>query len=408
MANFLKFFKPREDEIDFNSFVKFSHFTFKLVFFDFRPIDENASSYEKFVNSFKKFYFRLWTLSSCLATVSFITYFVTNLDDFVVASVSIPNIVTSVMIGSKFMIVHFRKAEIWQIEQDLKVFFVRRVGENSKYKIKTYFDGYQKIMKVYGLTIFSLFVPIFMPVFTYIFKGHMELPVKYWFPFDAFRPTNFPFALMWMEFNNWYYCLFLLACDSLLYALITIIAMEFDILKDDLLNLKFPPKHERVGMIKSFTERHNKLMELGDKLQNIFSLTFLFSLVISSFVLCFIAFQLSTTKDMSVYGFFVPYFLMTTGQVLLLCFYGHKMVDSSEAVVDGVYNCGWENFGDESFKRQLILILLRAQRAQKLTAMNFSDVTLESFTTVSFNFKQFTLKNHRKICQVMNMFFNLK
>lgn len=404
MAVFLKIFKPQEDEIDFNSFVQFSHFFFKLVFFDFRPINDNASCCEKFVHLLKEIYFRLWSLASCLATISFITFFVVSLDDFVVASASIPNIVTVVMIGLKSVISNSRKADIWQIEEELKVFFDRRVGENAKYKIKRYIVGYHKIMIVYGAIILSVLLPIFVPVFDYIFNGAMDLPVKYWFPFDAYRPTTFPFSLMWMEFIAWNCCVSLLACDSLLYALITIIAMEFDILKDDLLNMKFPPRHERVEMIKSFTERHNKLLELGDKLQNIFSLTFLFSFVISSLVLCFIAFQLSTSKDMSIYSFYVPYLLMIAGQVLLLCFYGQKMVDSSQTVVNGVYNCGWENFGDESFKRQLILIMLRAQRAQKLTAMNFSDVTLESFTAVSLKFNKFTLKPHRKSCKSQTCF----
>jgi 7tm Odorant receptor len=176
---------------------------------------------------------------------------------------------------------------------------------------------------------------------------------------------------------------FFFPSDSLLYALITMITMEFDILKDDLMNLKLPPKGDGLEIIRNFSDRHNKLLGLGEKLQNIFALSFFFSCTISSLVLCFVAFQLSRASDVSTYSLYVPYLSLMAGQILLLCFHGQKMINASQSVADGVYNCGWENFDDESFKRQLLLIIIRSQRPKKLTALNFADVTLGSFTSVN-------------------------
>lgn len=79
----------------------------------------------------------------------------------------------------------------------------------------------------------------------------------------------------------------------------------------------------------------------------------------------------------------MPYLGMVGGQCLLLCFYGQKILDRSGAVADGAFNCGWENFGDVSFNKQLILLIQRSHRTKRLTAMNFADISLATFTSVS-------------------------
>lgn len=68
--------------------------------------------------------------------------------------------------------------------------------------------------------------------------------------------------------------------------------------------------------------------------------------------------------------------------ILLLCSFGQKLTNSSESVANGVYDCGWEDIKDEAFKKQLQLIIIRARRAKKLTAMGFADISLETFTRV--------------------------
>lgn len=100
--------------------------------------------------------------------------------------------------------------------------------------------------------------------------------------------------------------------------------------------------------------------------------------------MCFVAFQLSPARnDFSTYTFYIPYLSMICGQILLLCVFGQNLKDSSEAVADGVYDSGWEDFADNDFKRQLVIIILRAQRPKRLTAMNFAEISLTSFTSVS-------------------------
>lgn len=313
-----------------------------------------------------------------------IAYSVVNSDDFVAASTSVPNVVTVLLIGLKCLATLLAKDEIWEIFQDLSAMSELRAGDNKKYKIKDYLRSYHRLVITYGGMFLLLFLPIVFPVFDYVATGRMKVAVNYYFPYVAFRPETFPLTLFWIDFFAYNSLVVLLATDSLLYSLTTVVTMEFDILKIDMTNLRLVVKHERAAMIKRLTERHNKLFDLGDKLEKIYALTFLFSFVISSLIMCFVAFQLSTAgADIAVYSFYIPYLGMIGGQILLLCVFGQNLKDSSEAVADGVYNCGWEAFDDDDFKRQLVVIILRAQKPKTLTAMSFAEISHTSFTTVS-------------------------
>lgn len=59
---------------------------------------------------------------------------------------------------------------------------------------------------------------------------------------------------------------------------------------------------------------------------------------------------------------------------------------SSSSIAEGVYNSNWYN-GQSTIKKQLLLVMLRAQRPQYLTALKFSNVSLMSFTLVTIKFE---------------------
>lgn len=379
----IKMFNTPEDEIDFNSFMKFSAVCYNYVLFDFKPLSENASWIERIRHFGKVNFFRFCIACFCVAETSLVAFSILIASDFVEASANVPNVVTVVLIIVKAVVNLVRRKDIWILFGELQGIFDTRNGENAKYKIKEYLDGYHNFIKAYGLTILFVFLPIAMPVVNFLIYGTMKLTVNYWFPFEAFIPENFPFALAWVLFIAYNCLVQMLAADALLYALITVVAMEFDILKLDLVNLKFSTAGQRLEKFNHLILRHNKLLDIGDQLQDIYGITFLLTFGISSLVLCFVAFHLSTAADLAAYAFYVPYMCMICGQVLLLCVFGQKLFNSSEEVADGIYTCDWEQFKDETFKKEMILMILRSRRAKKLTAMNFADVSLPSFTTVS-------------------------
>ena len=199
---------------------------------------------------------------------------------------------------------------------------------------------------------------------------------NYWFPFDAYRLEAFPFAQIWVHWITYLLVSLLLASDLLLYLIIIIISMEFDFLRNNLKSLKSESKDEGKFKIKSFVERHNKLFELSDKLQRIFEPFFLYNFITSSVIMCIISFHfLFCATEPVVYTFDVFYFVNISGQIWLLCYFGQKLIDSSNAIADGMYESDWTNLDDNevksevelkdrSYSAQWVLLIFRSKHLQ--------------------------------------------
>lgn len=380
---FFEMFNPPEEAINFDSFIRFPLLLFKLVLYDFDPLPANPTVCERIKHIAKMSFSLMCLLGLILAETSMCMFPFLTAENFEKASENIPDTATGVLFTLRaFVSIRFRK-DLWKVFADLREVFASHSGENSKHKIKQYLDGYHFLMKIYGGTYTLLFLPVVFPTFSYLMSGSMEMPINYWFPFEPFTPRNFPIVLAWTDIFVWIFLAYMLSVDSLLYALITALTMEFDILTTEFMELEIVPEDRRMDKLKSLIDRHNKLFGIADSLQNIFEVIFLVSFVLSSLVMCYVTFIISNASDVASYSLYVPYLFVICCQILLLCFYGQKMLDSSSAVADGIFNCNWEEFNDVALSKHLILVIARAQRPKRLTGMGFFTVRIASFTSVS-------------------------
>lgn len=381
----LKFFDQIEEEINFDSFMKFPMLCFKLVFFNFKPLTANPNFREKLQNFLRSNLCRLCLLTIFLTFISLCNYVIFNAENFLSTSGSVLNIVSALQLNLTTFILYAHRKNIWNIFEDLRDIFANHIENNSKYNLKQYLDDYHFFVKIYATTFIAILLSLVIPTFNYLFFGTRDLTTAhYWFPFDPLLPRNFPIALFWIDFVDWCSLVFKLSADSLIYALITVVAMEFDILKINFMNIKLTSKQQRMDKLKILIRRHNKLLDIGEKLQNIYGTTLFVSFMLSSFLICFIVFMISTANDFASFSFYVPYLFIIVLQILLMCFYGQKILDSSTAVTNEIFHCGWEEFNDNKFTKYLMLIMVRTQRPKRLTGMKFFDVTLASFTSVSY------------------------
>ncbi|CRK97269.1 CLUMA_CG010665, isoform A [Clunio marinus] len=237
---------------------------------------------------------------------------------------------------------------------------------------------YLRFITTYVIVMVGVMAPIGFPMIQFLINGTISFQINHWTPYDSHAPENFLPTSLFLFLFAIYTIIYMMGTDSLLYALMTVVAMEFNILKIDFTQLKFLTDDERNKKINELIATHNKLLELADDLQSIYGFFLLYNFLTSSLMMCFLAFQISTGGDI---GFYASTIAMVGGQVLLLCFYGQKILDSSSDVASGVYECGWEEFKDKSLKKKLLLVMMRAQNSKKLTAMGFVDISLPTFTT---------------------------
>lgn len=387
MANFKrschKTFDPLESEIDFNSFTKVALLFLRLVLLDLQPLSESASFKRKAYHFAKRLHLMFCML--CVAAViaqSFI-YGVVNSESLATVVRAISDGSTGLLIFSKALTTSLHRADIQNLLEVMRSILELRKNENGSLKIKKYLDGYNRLVKVcIGIFIFvNLLVAV--PLITCLISGKTIFLVNFWFPFDEYHLTTFPFAALWEMWNGFLLLCFSLGSDLLLCAIITVISLEFDILSYDFRNSKLASDPDRRKTFASLIERHNKLLELSDRLQKIYRFCFLHSFVISALLMCLLAFRLSTgEKDIFVSMFDAAVLEIIVCQIWLLCYYGQKLMDSSAGVAFGVYDSEWTDLEIE-LRKQLTLIILRAQKPQRLSAMNFAAISLETFAAVS-------------------------
>jgi hypothetical protein len=170
-----------------------------------------------------------------------------------------------------------------------------------------------------------------------------------------------------------------------MYLLMTLISMELDNIK--LFYFGLASKANKVdAKLRKLIKNHVALIDCSRRVEEVFSPLFLFSFVQSSVVVSLLAVSSSTSIEPLKLIFNASYCAAMLNQIWLLCFFGQKLIDSSEKVAEGAYESGWEDLKSRT-RRSLVLVMVRGQQPVKLTAMNFKTISLKSFTAVK-NFEK--------------------
>ena len=374
--------RKSDSEINLDSFLKLPLRLCRVAFLNFEPRKSNQPAIERVKNFLKSSFLYFCLFAMFVAFCMMMAYTFLLAPSFDKVSSTIANISSLVLIASKAITTSVNRTKIWEMFQELEKLFDGRTDKNSAYNVKAYLKSYHRFIKIYSGSFIIVSPVMVLPLVLYYINGTMTFKVDYWYPFDPYQPSTFLCASLWTIWIAFTILIFLLGTESLLYVLISVLVMEFDFLKGDFMKLKDLPKNEMSKAVGKLVDRHNKLLDLSDKLQEIYQYSFLTSFVITSMIMCFVAFQLSIAKDFDAYSLYIPFITIIGGQIFLLCLFAQNLIDSSHAIADGVYELGWENIDDVRIKRDLILVIMRGNRAKNLSAMKFSELSLATFNAV--------------------------
>ncbi|XP_070506810.1 putative odorant receptor 92a [Chironomus tepperi] len=152
-------------------------------------------------------------------------------------------------------------------------------------------------------------------------------------------------------------------CTDMLFANMTqVLCMELDILGQIMSKID-PDKNEEEAIkeLKKLVDIHQQLIEVSEKLQEIFS----------------------------------PLQLINAfGSIAALCtaiFLVMQLIDSSSSISTSAYNIKWYS-GSVKFQRLVLQVLVRSQKPQTITAWKFFDMSLETFQwIVNTSYTYFTV-----------------
>ncbi|XP_070502462.1 odorant receptor 13a [Chironomus tepperi] len=227
------------------------------------------------------------------------------------------------------------------------------------------------------------------PIVKILVSGEKTFPLDMKFPFDATSKFTYPLVLLWTDWNLINGLIIFFATDVLLYGFIRIISIEFEIIQHNFENLNLTESSDE---LKTLICHQNDLYDVCIKLEGIFSLTFFYKFIISSFVICFTAFQCSTSSDTSKIIVNMTICIANFNQIGLQCFFGQMLKNASENVTNSIYNCQWENTTNMKVKKSLMICITRSNRHVALTALKFSEITFEQLTYIlTSTYSYFTL-----------------
>lgn len=372
-----------KNDVNLDSFTRFPRLMLRMVFVSFGPLPSGATRREQRVFRAKRIYNKFQFAFYFLCIVSRGAS-VVNSESLLERSQVFLDVVAFILQQMKVVLFVWHKDKIWEIFEDLKKLFNDENPDEKKEKVKNYLHRHRILTRIYAFPTTMIIIMNLLPIFPYLFFGKMKLFFDYWYPFDPYQLHTFPFAFFWVNWTLESVGMSLMAAETMLFSIITIVVMEFDILKENLTKMFDYTGQERRKRVQQLVDRHQALLEICERIQESFSLTFLLNFLVSSIVMCFVTFQLSTIEnDFLSCAFYLNYLVVISAQILLLCFYGQKLTNASEEVYQGVYDCGWEDSSDETTKKQLIPIILRAQKGKRLSALYFADISLETYTRVS-------------------------
>ncbi|XP_029046731.2 odorant receptor 13a-like [Osmia bicornis bicornis] len=136
--------------------------------------------------------------------------------------------------------------------------------------------------------------------------------------------------------------------------------------------------------------RHQQAIEYADALERIINVLALGQFVISTGLICFAGFQITSMMEdkgrLMKYSTFLNSAIM---ELFMFSFSGNGLIDESEAVGESAYSSEWIG---SKYCKSLQIMMMRSMIPSKITAAKFYSMSLQSFSSVlSTSFSYFTV-----------------
>ncbi|XP_055640679.1 odorant receptor Or2-like [Toxorhynchites rutilus septentrionalis] len=192
---------------------------------------------------------------------------------------------------------------------------------------------------------------------------------------------TFPACCMYIPFTSFY-------CTCTLFGLIRI-----DALKRSLKRLHEFSHIDRTlqAKLKECFEYHKGIIKYVSDLNELVTYIFLLEFLSFGLMLCALLFLLSTSNQLAQMMMIGSYIFMILSQMYALYWHSNEVREQSLDIGDSLYNARWLDF-NKSIKKEMILLIARAQRPLAIKVGNVYPMTLEMFQALlNVSYSYFTL-----------------
>lgn len=282
--------------------------------------------------------------------------------------VNVPVTITEVLT------IFFSRKYITSLTSDFREIFKSSIIEEHQCKgLRIFTKTFRTVC--YG-TILVFIIRIIRTVFT---NGVDTIGLdSLWTPINNALVVNF--ILTYIGILN---AIMLFASEVTIETIITLLSISFDHLTVKIQLMNYVDKDRKMKKIIEIIQHQSKLFAISEKVENHFSLLFFVFFIRSSIGMCLAGFEIMTLSDISNIVLHTFFLLIVSTQIFSICYFGQKVIISSQNAAQAAYESNWYEIRDVQFKKALLLLILRSQKQQQLTAKRFVPLSLETFTHVS-------------------------
>ncbi|XP_038208938.1 odorant receptor 85c-like [Zerene cesonia] len=203
-----------------------------------------------------------------------------------------------------------------------------------------------------------------------------------WYPFDKTHPITHVFLYVF-EILAGQNCVWVMICTDLLFSgMASHIVLLLRILQGQLKSLSVSAYtedqcyHNIINCIKL----HQRLIRYCKDIGEAFSFANLVNIILSSVNICCVVFVIVLLEPMVAISnkLFLGSALIQIG---ILCWYGEDIIHANANIAAAAYASDWYNMSPRC-RRALYFLLQRAQKPISFTAMNFTNISLVTYTGI--------------------------
>lgn len=366
-------------------FLKFSQNWLKVLILN--PITkptQPTTKRKKAWELFRSFYYGTFILNVSVGYFLMIIYAIVNRHDFMKATIQLPQLISGILITMKALLVWTKRYDYLDIVERLNGILEKNLCMEEKSKVEDEYKKFSNLAKRFkiGFSIL-IFVNGVGPIFHFVCQDELQLPIRMWFPFDENRLDIFPFVYIWIMMFSILILIVACGCELLLYGFLSLTVTQFEILQKRFERIDVKDGKLKENFIK-LINKHEELMKISDKIQEIFSKWLFVSISTPLLLNCLsgLQFTYEAQKDAShiiKYSIFVVFGIF---QFLTLCQFSQRLLDSSLSVAKGCFNMNWYTIEGCKVRQIVHIIIMRSQRYKKLRTFLFV-ISLENFAYVS-------------------------
>ncbi|XP_018564120.1 odorant receptor 85b-like [Anoplophora glabripennis] len=240
-----------------------------------------------------------------------------------------------------------------------------------------------RFTKIFGMCYRSIctVVSITYAIFPLMDDDEWALPLSGWNPIQI--DTKFKYwTIFTFQWVSYYMSVYINSgIDILIYILITVVTSQFEILKDNLTNIRYETDTAKRDFAKNVV-LHYGILKLVRVIEDTFSYATFFQFFSSVVVICFTGFEMMIVPPNSIqFISMCTYFNAMIFQVAMYCWFGHSIIASSDKINDAIYMSNWYE-ADLSLKKSIMIFMEKCKKPVVLTAGKIFPLSLVTFTSI--------------------------